>query len=794
MADESDFMSGISAEEMASYMQLYLDETSEQLDSLVETMLVLEQEPTSEDHLNEAFRLIHSVKGSSAMMGFESITALTHHLENHFERLRSGIRTLDVETMGLILRCIDFLRGCHDRLRAGQPLAGAPELLEELGRLSTSPSPAEAPLRPASTPAAQTPASELPAVAPPVSATSVIHRDYRITVRFERGLQLVDLKAELVWNRLCEIGEIRASEPPSGELVRTTETRWLQLIVASDRDVTELHHAADVGGVEHVEVVEASNLQPAPNEGPDAGPLPEQVPTQEILPSTVDVNEATLGVPVSRPEEHEPSASKPRLVETVRVDIDRLDNLMNLAGELVINKARFTQLARRMSPAFKKSSISGRARAFGETMRQMLHGLGQSAVSSEANAIAQRAVQFREIEEEIELLEEQSRLWEESRRHFGQIIEAIDQLSRVSTGLQRGVLDTRMVPVAPLFNRFKRVVRDISQELGKKVSLEIHGEKTELDKRMIDELGDPLVHLVRNAIDHGIESSDARLRAGKPETGVLRLEASHSGNSVFVKVSDDGAGINVDKVRDRAIAKGLVAPQAAAALTPQEIVEFIWHPGFSTADAVSDISGRGVGMDIVKTRILELNGTTTIDHVPGNGTTFTIRLPLTLAIIRSLLFRVRHGVFAVPIENVREIVSVPVDQIVSIQDRHTFDVRGEFIPLVDVDEIFDWHDINYGHGDSGRAVVGEGRQQRINVVILNADTRTMGLRVDELVGGQDIVIKSLADNFMHIRGLSGASILGDGSVSLLMDVGAAIDLTLERQRQGKRMERMAVNG
>ena len=224
------------------------------------------------------------------------------------------------------------------------------------------------------------------------------------------------------------------------------------------------------------------------------------------------------------------------------------------------------------------------------------------------------------------------------------------------------------------------------------------------------------------------------------------------------------------------------------------MIDFIWHPGFSTADAVSDISGRGVGMDIVKTRIQELNGTTTIDHVPGRGTTFTIRLPLTLAIIRSLLFQVRHGVFAVPIENVREIVSVSLDQVVTIQDRHTFDVRGEFIPLVDVDDIFDWHDMDYGHGDGDSAEVEEESQRRFNVVILDSANRTMGLRVDELVGGQDIVIKSLADNFMHIRGLSSASILGDGSVSLLMDVGAAIDLTLERQRHGKRAERIAVNG
>lgn len=797
MADESEFMSGISAEEMASYMQLYLDETSEQLDALVETLLVLEQDPTSGEHLNEAFRLIHSVKGSSAMMGFESITALTHHLENHFERLRSGIRALDVETMGLILRCIDFLRGCHERLRAGQPLAGAPELLEELGRLNTAPEHAATPDRAsvvATTESPAEPLAELPAVAPAVAARSSIQRDYRITVRFEQDLQLVDLKAELVWNRLCEISDIRASDPPSGDLARTSETRRLQLIVASDRDLAELHQAADVGGVEHVEVVEASSLQPVFAAAPEARPLTDQVPATGPQPTLLDNPEAVQSPPPKRSEEPEATANKPRLVETVRVDIDRLDNLMNLAGELVINKSRFTQLAQRMSPAFKKSSISGRARAFGETMRHMLQSLEQSATGGEARSISQKAANFREIQQEIELLEEQSRLWEESRRHFGQIVEAIDQLSRVSTGLQRGVLDTRMVPVAPLFNRFKRVVRDISQELGKKVSLEIHGENTELDKRMIDELGDPLVHLVRNAIDHGIESADARARAGKPDTGTIRLEASHSGNSVFVKVSDDGAGINVEKVRERAVARGLVSSHAAAALSEQEVVDFIWHPGFSTADAVSDISGRGVGMDIVKTRILELNGTTSIDNMPGNGTTFTIRLPLTLAIIRSLLFRVRHGVFAVPIENVREIVSVPLEQVVSIHDRHTFDVRGEFLPLVDVDEIFDWHDIDYGHGEQARAEVAEGQQQRINVVILNSDTKTMGLRVDELVGGQDIVIKSLAENFMHIRGLSGASILGDGSVSLLMDVGAVIDLTLERQRQSRRTERVVVNG
>jgi two-component system chemotaxis sensor kinase CheA len=326
-------------------------------------------------------------------------------------------------------------------------------------------------------------------------------------------------------------------------------------------------------------------------------------------------------------------------------------------------------------------------------------------------------------------------------------------------------------------------VRDIAIDLGKKVNLEIHGEKTELDKRMIDELGDPLVHLVRNAIDHGIEPAEVRVRRGKPETGTIRLEAAHSGNNVLISVRDDGEGINIEKVRQRIVERGLVAAAVAEGLSDREIIEYIWSPGFSTAEVVSDISGRGVGMDIVKTRISELNGTIDIEHAAGRGTTFIVRLPLTLAIIRSLLFRLRHGIFAVPIDNVREIVSVPVDRIVTVHGKQTFDVRGEFIPLVDIDEIFDWHTVQYRYpGDSEFAE--DAGARRVNVVILHSGEKTMGLKVDELHGGQDIVIKSLAENFIHIRGLSGASILGDGSVCLLFDVGAAIALAADPRKKG----------
>jgi two-component system chemotaxis sensor kinase CheA len=466
------------------------------------------------------------------------------------------------------------------------------------------------------------------------------------------------------------------------------------------------------------------------------------------------------------------------------VDIQRLDNLMNLAGELVVNKARFVQIARQMGPAFKKSSLSSRARGFGESMRRAIEMMKQHARGRD-DAEVMWAEQLHDLEAELDVLEEQSRHWEQSRRGFTQITEAIDQMARVSDSLQRGVLDTRMVPVAPLFNRFKRTVRDIALELGKRVQLEIRGETTELDKRLIDELGDPLVHLVRNAIDHGIEPADVRARRGKPETGTLTLEAMHSGNNVLITVRDDGGGIYVDKVRQKIVDRDLLPADAAAQLSDAEVTEYIWHPGFSTADSVSDISGRGVGMDIVKTRIAELNGTIEVQHAPGRGTTFTIRLPLTLAIIRSLLFRVRYGVFAVPIDNVREIVSVPVEDVLAVHGRQTFDVRGTFIPLVGIDDLFEWHGGN-AELEADEADGEVARRKRINVVILHSADQSIGLCVDELHGGQEIVIKSLAENFVHIRGLSGASILGDGSVCLLLDAGAVVALAADARRQRPR--------
>jgi two-component system chemotaxis sensor kinase CheA len=334
-----------------------------------------------------------------------------------------------------------------------------------------------------------------------------------------------------------------------------------------------------------------------------------------------------------------------------------------------------------------------------------------------------------------------------------------------------------MVPVGPLFNRFQRVVRDVSTERGKKVNLSIRGEKTELDKRMIDELGDPMVHLVRNSIDHGIEPPDVRLSRGKSEAGTIFLEAIHSGNNVFISIRDDGGGIDVARIKERLADRGLLAQTTITGLSDEEALEYIWHPGFSTAPEVTDVSGRGVGMDAVRARISELNGTIDVESVPQQGTTFTIRLPLTLAIINSLLIRVRNVIFSIPIDDVREIVKISVADVVKLRDRQTIDVRGEFIPLIRITDVFDWS----GDGDTSSSLPEStlsSASDSIHAVILQVGDRAMALRVDELLGSQEIVIKSLSQNYAHIRGLSGASILGDGTVCLMLDVGTAIDLAV----------------
>ena len=746
MADSNQRNQDMPADDMAEFLSVYIDETGEQCDQFVSLLLALETEPRDARRIGEAFRLIHTIKGSAALIGLDSITSLAHHLESHFERLRSGHLLLDRPTIELALQCIDYFRHCNDRLRQGEKLTPVHELTEAVKRLAqTPPAPAQRPLAPTRptppaapaatmappTPAASGPAPEPTSALPPpppippvADLPAADERLRRVRVQFAPGLPMVDLKAELVVARLGRLGEVVESSPPASDFAASPTLRTLDIVLRTAAAGSAITIAADVDGVVGVDLDVDLEVEPAIE--PPAVPAPAEAATA--------------------------------VVETMRVGVDRLDVLLNLVGELVVSRARFVQLVADMSPLFKKSAVGGRSGGTGQSLREAVESIVRSASVPVDRAAAA-------CDSHLEKLEEQGRMWEEGNRRYAELVESVDHLTRVADSLQRGVLSTRMVPVGPLLNRFNRSVRDIANELGKSVILQIAGEKTELDKRMIDELGDPLVHLVRNAIDHGIEPADVRLRRGKPEMATVRLSASHRGNSVIISISDDGGGIDVEKIRDRIVARGLISADQAASLTPRELTDYIWQPGFSTAKQISNISGRGVGMDIVRTRIEALSGSIEVETKIGEGSTFIIRLPLTLAIARCMLFRMEQAVFAVPVENVREIVTVTDDCILSVGGRRVCDIRGEFLPLVDMDEIFSWP-------------TGADPAPRGAVLVMHAGSRAVAVCVSSLLGTQDLVVKSLDENFMRIRGLGGASILGDGEVCLLLDAAAVVDIVM----------------
>ena len=788
-----------SSDDLSEYMQVFLDESAEELDSLVEAILLLEDDPQNADALNKAFRMLHSLKGSCGMMGFEVVGDFAHTLEDRFENYRSGKDLLDRDTATLVLKCVDYFREFIDRLRKGNASEGDPSDLsrqlearsektlfipESLLRGNTTPTP----------PLSQIPASDAkPAVAKPTAATS-LSGGILIKIKFKPGLQLADLKARLIVSRLSSIGEVVGCEPKIEDVRSFDELPLFSLTLLSDRKLDEIRKFAKVDGVESIEIdgplVSAEST-------PSVAELPVSPVTQQTNPESVPLKEDSSQH--SAPTDEGPSPTplpaastsrssakataqavsesaeaKGPVNETLRIDIERLDRLMNLTGELVVTNARFAQITADMSPVFRRNSVFNKSKDVTDRLRQRLELVRQQMNSSKLADESWNSI-FHGLEDELEGLDQQTAMWNEGHRHFLQITEAVDQLTRVSKNLQRGVLNTRMVPVGPLLNRFKRVIRDISVERGKRVQLVVHGENTELDRRMIDSLGDPLLHLVRNSIDHGLESPEQRIAIGKPEVGTVSIEASHRGNNVLITVRDDGGGISSEKIRARIVSRGIATESQVREMSEQQIVDYIWHPGFSTAEQVTDISGRGVGMDIVRSTITSLSGTIDVASTGGEGTTFTIRLPLTLAIIRSLLIRNRDGHFSIPIDDVREIVSISPDKIHAVHRHLTIDVRGELISLVTMENIFDWNT-----SAESRSAEGNAANRNINVVLLYSRGRTLGLCVDALVGRADIVIKSLSENFVAIRGLSGASIMGDGTVCLMLDCASLIELASER--------------
>ena len=797
--------------DLSELLPFYLDETDEQIGALNENLLRLEADPNDASALQETFRVVHSLKGSSSVMGFEDVKRLTHHLETLFDRLRTGAGSLDRSALDLCFQCLDELRDYHRQLRQeGQGLvdlgASTEAVLSLLETDRTVDASDEAPAVPANdvkTPDDREADEEPDAHEPAEDDRSDDSRGMAITIRFEQSLRWRDMKARLILNRLSSRVQVRGSDPPSSRLEEVEHRADFVVWVESEADRDALRDLANVDGVASLRFDDEPALQTEPSSDSrvdgsggtggsstsapapkptlvDEPPVPlrstatrKQKPlskeTEASPPSQAETTET-----VEAPHVAEAPKRTSKIGETIRVDVDRLDHLMNLAGELVISRAQFSRLTSGIGALFRTSD----ARSLSFDAEERLAGLeaGIEAilrrfddVNGDAAMIDRWRSQTRRLGEDLAGLRDELDRLREGREHLSGMTEALDQLGRVCDGIQKGVLETRMVPIGPLFERFRRVLRDLSVGSSKEVALDIRGESTELDKRMVDELSDPLIHLIRNAVDHGLEDAEERQGLGKPRTGKVTLCAAHRGNRVLITVADDGRGLNVDRIREKVVSNGLLTASQAEALDPTEVIPYIFHPGLSTASTVTEISGRGVGMDIVKDRIEQLSGSVSVRSEAGQGTRFEIRLPLTLAIMTCLLVRVHDEIYAIPLGEIREIVEVPPEQWIDLRGGRAVEVRGRVIALCTLDDVFRWG------GGPHPAGSGEGSGPR-PVVVLQGGHDGVGLAVDALIGIQEVVLKSLERNYRAVRGLSGASVLGDGRIALILDVDALIEM------------------
>jgi two-component system chemotaxis sensor kinase CheA len=766
-------------------------------------------------HLESYFDLLRSGKRELERASLDVCFECLDALRDYHKKLRdAGQSDVDLTAcIALMERCVEGSVAVASPTTEPPAADGGPEIPAAAAIAGAS--------EPGASPAAgepEHPSGYSVAAAPDATGEAEVealtHRKtVRLTAVFEPQLTWKDMKARLILSRISERAQIIGSEPPLERLEEVESLPSVTFLVQVESDPEDLRPLADVDGVLEVRIERPGEKPPSDASEPKqasfasgaagAAPRSEPAPILEqpalTLPSSEAVEPKTGATSSSdrvsgaaaaqaAPSRPEPGAAgsatraaarKTRIGETLRVDVDRLDNLMNLAGELVINKARFGQIMTGLKDLYGGIDLQlltldteDRFERFARQIDALTKLTGGESEAREAQIHAQ----FRSLRENFEAMLRQLESLRRGQEHLQSMTEAMDQLTRIAEGIQKGVLDTRMVPIGPLFERLRRVVRDLGSSSGKQVELNLGGESTELDKRMIDELGDPLVHMIRNSVDHGLEPPEERLRQGKPASGTVSLRAAHRGNSIVITVSDDGRGIDTERIRRKVIAQGLVRESEAASLTERQLIAFIWHPGLSTAEKVTDISGRGVGMDIVKSHIENLNGSVDVRTELGRGTTFTIRLPLTLAILPSLVVRIYDEYYAIPLDAADEIIEVRRREIRHVHGTATFTNRGRVLALLELGEVFRWGGKRHPSHAGGLSSSGGDAPEKWTVVLVQNGETTMGLRVDEMVGIQEVVLKSLERNFRAIAGLSGASILGDGRVSLILDIDSVIGM------------------
>jgi two-component system chemotaxis sensor kinase CheA len=672
--------------DMSQYLEVFIDESKEHLQAINEQLLELEKAPENMEIVNEIFRSAHTLKGMSATMGFEDLANLTHQMENVLDGIRNHKISVTSEILDVVFQAVDHLEAMIMSIAAGgDGKRDVKEVVEQLKRIEQGEVPAslaEQSSNTSSVPLAQTYGEFEYNVLQ--QAKEQGFSVYEIRVKLRADCLLKSARVYMIFEALNEAGEVIKSTPPVEMLEEEQFDQEFLLAVVTKQSAEQLYERLmKVSEVEEVDIVPLDmdkQKETGVAEAAHEAALEQQAATvQEKKEKTPEKNTAAKQTAAAN--------------KTIRVNIERLDILMNLFEELVIDRGRLEQIARELN--------------------------------------------------------------------HPELNETVERMSRISSDLQTIILNMRMVPVETVFNRFPRMVRQLARELGKKVNLEIIGAETELDRTVIDEIGDPLVHLLRNAIDHGIETPDVRRASGKPEEGTVKLKAYHSGNHVFIEIEDDGAGIRREKVLQKALDRGIISQQSIANLTDKQVYELIFAPGFSTADHISDISGRGVGLDVVKSTIESLGGTVTVDSEEGKGSIFSIQLPLTLSIISVLLVEIQQEKYAIPLSSIIETAIIKKEDILHAYNQQVIDFRGKVVPLVFLKDIFE-------------VPAAAEEEEAISVVIVRKGEKMAGLVVDSFIGQQEVVLKSLGNYLTSVFAISGATILGDGQVALIIDCNALI--------------------
>ncbi|GAB4072991.1 chemotaxis protein CheA [Barrientosiimonas marina] len=666
------------------YLDMFLDESDEHLQSINNHLLELEKNPEDLEVVQEIFRSAHTLKGMAGSMEFKDIQSLTHKMENVFDQIRNQSLAVTEDVMDVIFEAVEALEEMVQAISDGEngkkdvsELISQMEKLEQ-GEGQTAPSQNADESQPSST--ANLDDYQTTVVK---QAEEQGYQTYSITVKLVDDCLLKAARVYMVFEVLEDAGEVIKSDPPVENLEAEEFDESFSIVLLSQAEPSDIE--AQILTVSEIERVDVSSLA-VRDTANQQGPAGESESSSEDHSKEAKSNES---------KSKDTGTGKQASSKTIRVSSERIDHLMNLFEELVLDRGRLEDIA--------------------------------------------------------------------AKKHDQELTDTVERITRVSQDMQDLILSMRMVPVEQVFNRFPRMVRGLAKDLDKKINLEIIGAETELDRTVIDEIGDPLVHLIRNSVDHGIESPSERKELGKPETGELTLQAYHSGNHVFIEIEDDGSGINREKVARKAIENGVISSAQAANFKDEDIYQLILASGFSTSEEVSDISGRGVGLDAVKMKIASLGGHISIESEEGKGSKFSIQLPLTLSILSSLLINVQQVTYGIPLSSVIETVLLEEKDIMSAHKQNVMDFRGKIIPLVSLMDVLDIPE---------REEKAETRYQ--SVVVVKKGDKLTGLMVDSFIGKQEVVLKSLGNYLKDIFAISGATILGDGQVSLILDPNALV--------------------